>query len=138
VTAESRGSSAQQHSGTRGVVRGHAVVAVRILRTRLAEPWTLNSLAEQVHLSRSQLVRAFDSTIGMSPMAYLRQIRVQHMASLLCGTDLSIAEVARTVGWADANYASRCFHIHYGTSPTGSVIYTWGSRTTATPAVDGG
>jgi transcriptional regulator GlxA family with amidase domain len=71
VTAESRGSSAQQHSGTRGVVRGHAVVAVRILRTRLAEPRTLNSLAEQVHLSRSQLVRAFDSTIGMSPMAYL-------------------------------------------------------------------
>jgi hypothetical protein len=31
-------------------------------------------------------------------MAYLRQIRVQHMASLLCSTDLSIAEVARTVG----------------------------------------
>lgn len=44
----------------RGVVRGHTVVAVRALRAHLTEPWTLNSLAEEVHLSRSQLVRSFD------------------------------------------------------------------------------
>lgn len=41
----------------RGVVRGHVVTAVGVLRSRITEPWTLNSLADEVHLSRSQLVR---------------------------------------------------------------------------------
>ena len=64
----------------RGIVRGHAVLGVSALRARIAEPWTLSSLAEEVHLSRSQLVRAFDASVGMSPMAYLRQMRVRKMA----------------------------------------------------------
>ena len=40
------------------------------------------------------------------------------MARLLASTDLSVAEAARTVGWTDANCASRHFHAHYGVSPT--------------------
>lgn len=102
----------------RGVVRGHVVVAVNALHARLAESWTLDSLADKVHLSRSQLVRAFDATVGMSPMAYLRKMRVERMARLLTTTDVSIAETARSVGWTDQFYASRCFHAHYGVSPT--------------------
>jgi len=101
-----------------GVVRGHAVTAVNILRTRLAEPWTLDALAEEVHLSRSQLVRVFDATAGLSPMAFLRQMRVERMARLLASTDLPIADAARSVGWTDANYASRRFHAAYDMSPT--------------------
>jgi AraC family L-rhamnose operon transcriptional activator RhaR len=63
-------------SAPHGIVRGHVAFAVTILQPRLAEPWTLSALADEVHLSRSQLVRAFDATVGMSPMAYLRQMRV--------------------------------------------------------------
>ncbi|MGH3302745.1 MAG: helix-turn-helix domain-containing protein [Streptosporangiaceae bacterium] len=89
-----------------------------MLRTRLAEPWTLTTLAEEVHLSRSQLVRSFDATVGMSPMAYLRKMRVERMARLLVSTDLSVAEAARSVGWRNQFHASQCFHAHYGVSPT--------------------
>lgn len=102
----------------RGVVHGHVTVAARAMRAHLADPWTLNSLAEEVHLSRSQLVRAFDATLGMSPMAYLRQMRVEQMARLLVSTDLSIAEAARSVGWKNQFHASQCFHAAYGVSPT--------------------
>ncbi|WP_170226442.1 helix-turn-helix domain-containing protein [Rudaeicoccus suwonensis] len=101
-----------------GVVRGHVVAAVKLLRDRLAEPWTLNGLAEEVHLSRSQLKRAFVTTVGMSPMAYLRQMRLRRLAKLLATTDLSVAEAARQAGWTDPDYASRCFHADYGISPT--------------------
>ncbi|MGH9058213.1 MAG: helix-turn-helix transcriptional regulator [Acidimicrobiales bacterium] len=89
-----------------------------MLRTRLAERWTLNSLADEVHLSRSQLVRAFDATVGMSPMAYLRQMRGERMARLLVSTDLSVGEAARAVGWRNQFHASQCFHAAYGVSPT--------------------
>ncbi len=92
-----------------GVVRGHVVTAVGVLRTRIAEPWTLSSLASEVHLSRSQLVRSFDAVTGNSPMAYLRQMRAEQMARLLVSTDLSIAEAARSVGWRNQFHASQCF-----------------------------
>lgn len=101
-----------------GVVRGHVVNAVAILRSRIAEPWTLNALAHEVNLSRSQLVRSFDATTGMSPMAYLRRMRVERLARLLASTDLSVAEAARSVGWKNQFYASQCFHAHFGLSPT--------------------
>lgn len=104
--------------GGRGVVRGHVVTAVGLLRTRLAEPWTLDALADEVHLSRSQLVRSFDATTGLSPMAFLRMMRVERMARLLASTDLSVAEVARMVGWRNQFHASQCFHAAYGMSPT--------------------
>ena len=101
-----------------GVVRGHVVATVKILRERVTDPWTLDALAEEVHLSRSQLVRAFDATVGISPMAYLRKMRVERMARLLASTDLSIAEIARSVGWKNQFHASQCFHAAYGVSPT--------------------
>lgn len=108
---------AQRDPVVHGVVRAHTVAGIRTLRARLAESWTLSALAEEVHLSRSQLVRAFNATVGLSPMAYLRQMRVERMARLLTSTDLSVAEAARAVGWSDQFYASRTFHAHYGVSP---------------------
>ncbi len=105
-------------SAARGVVRGHVVTAVGVLRDRLAKPWTLDVLADEVHLSRSQLVRAFDATVAMSPMAFLRRMRVERMAHLLTTTDLSVAEAARSVGWKNQFHASQCFHAAYGLSPT--------------------
>ena len=44
----------------------------------------------------SQLARAFSATVGMSPTAYLRHIRIERMARLLITTDLSMAEEARS------------------------------------------
>jgi transcriptional regulator GlxA family with amidase domain len=99
-------------------VRGHVVVAVKLMRERLAEPWTLDALAAEVHLSRSQLARSFAATVGMSPMAYLRHMRVEQMARLLASTDMSIAEAARAVGWRNQFHASQTFHAAYGISPT--------------------
>jgi AraC-like DNA-binding protein len=54
---------------TRGVVRGHAAASHGVLPEHLTEPWTLSSLAEAIHLSRSQLVRASDASVGITPMA---------------------------------------------------------------------
>lgn len=88
------------------------------MRDGLAEPWTLDALADEVHLSRSQLARSFAATVGMSPMAYLRKMRVDRMARLLASTDLSVAEAARSVGWRNQFHASHCFHAAFGVSPT--------------------
>jgi Bacterial regulatory helix-turn-helix proteins, AraC family len=72
----------------RGVVRRASDAVLGILRERLAAPWALSALAQVAHLSRSQLVRALDATVGMSPMAYLRQMRAAPRTDHPCG-DLS-------------------------------------------------
>jgi len=82
---------------------------------------TLDALAEEVHLSRSQLARAFDATVGMSPMANLREMRVARMARLLVSTGLAVAETVRSVGWRNQFHASQCFHAHCGISPSNTV-----------------
>lgn len=118
TSSTTTGPTAPDRSATRGVVRGHVVTAVRVLRDRLTDSWALDALAREVNLSRSQLVRAFDATVGISPMAYLRKMRVERMGRLLVLTDLSVAEAARLVGWKNQFHASQCFHAHYGVSPT--------------------
>jgi AraC-like DNA-binding protein len=81
---DGRGGAPPSHgaAAARLVVRG-VVTTVGVLRDHLAEPWTLDSPAKQVHLSRSQLVRAFNAVTSLGPMAYLRLMRVQQMARLL-------------------------------------------------------
>lgn len=124
MTVDTSTSSAEHPKGPQdqkavhGIVRGHVVVAVKLLRERIAEPWTLDALADEVHLSRSQLARSFDAVTAMSPMAYLRKMRVERMARLLATTDLSVAEAACSVGWKNQFHASQVFHAAFGVSPT--------------------
>jgi hypothetical protein len=71
----------------------------------------------EAHLSRSQLVQAFDAVTSLGTMAYLRLMRAQQTARLLTHSDLPISAISWDVGWTDANYASRCFHANNGISP---------------------
>ena len=87
-SAPSRHGAAAAGLAVRVVVRGHVETAAEVSRDRLAEPWTITALAEEVHLSRSQLGRAFDAIVGTSPTAYLRQMRLRQMSRLLTLTDL--------------------------------------------------
>ncbi|PIY48354.1 MAG: AraC family transcriptional regulator, partial [Armatimonadetes bacterium CG_4_10_14_3_um_filter_59_10] len=65
------------------------------------------------------LSRAFRNATGCSPLDYLVRVRIHHAMELLKEADLSIAEVARRVGFADSNYFSRQFRALVGSSPRG-------------------
>lgn len=96
---------------------------VRSTMTRLAEhvehPWTLDELARSASVSPSTLQRQFAQQVGQTPLAWLRQVRGEHAASLLVQTDLPVADIGRRVGWDDPNYMSRRFRAIYGVSPSG-------------------
>ena len=66
VPRRTRHQRAIRHAIGHGVVRGHVVDVVKVLHARLAEPWTLASLAGEVHLSHFRLGRAFDAAAGAS------------------------------------------------------------------------
>ncbi|WP_255218022.1 helix-turn-helix domain-containing protein [Micrococcus lylae] len=99
-------------------LREEARHAAHLLRGELARRWTLRALAEEVHLSRSQLGRVFVEAFGKSPIAYLAMLRVERMAHLLRTTDTPISVIANQVGWGDADFAARQFRRSVGVPPS--------------------
>jgi AraC-like DNA-binding protein len=109
----------------RGTVSGsikapdrEVAAAVALLRTHLRRRWSVKELAQAVALSPSQLTRLFRAQLGMSPAAFLRQLRSERMAELLATTRMSIGDAAEAVGWRDLATASRSFKQRFGIAPS--------------------
>lgn len=92
--------------------------AVRLLAQEVTEGWTMELLAKRVGLSPAHLSRLFRSSMGMPPMAYLHQQRMEQATNLLLHTSWPIARIAGDVGFDDQNYFARCFRATYGLSAT--------------------
>lgn len=90
------------------------------VRTRLADelttPPSLADLATDLGLSRYQLLRAFRTTVGIPPYAWLAQYRVIRAKGLL-ESGLRPAEVASLVGFADQAHLTRWFRRVMGVTP---------------------
>ncbi len=50
-------------------------------------------------------------------MTYLSELRLRRLASLMRGTQLSVAEAARRVGFARPGYAAQLFRQRWGVTP---------------------
>lgn len=55
---------------------------------------------------------------GIPLGAYVKKIRLEQAAKLLLTTDMSVSEVAYSVGIENLAYFSRLFKNEYGASPT--------------------
>ena len=91
--------------------------ALEALHRSPATDWTLESLAREVGLSRSALAERFTQYVGMPPMQYLTQWRMQLAATHLLSGRAGIAEVAERVGYASEAAFSRAFKRAVGRSP---------------------
>jgi AraC-like DNA-binding protein len=113
---------ARRHSTSRpacDTVPGAAPIALAV-RDRLADelqaPPSLACLAADLGLSRYQLLRAFRTTMGIPPYAWLAQHRVNRARGLL-ESGLRPAEVAGLVGFADQAHLTRWFRRVVGVTP---------------------
>lgn len=92
--------------------------ALRMIEADLARPWTLDSLAREVGVSRAGLARRFTAELGEPPMTYLTGLRLDLAADLLCHPDLTLATVARRVGYGSPFALSTAFKRIRGISPS--------------------
>ncbi|MGV9880034.1 AraC family transcriptional regulator [Streptomyces sp. NPDC003006] len=92
----------------------------RAVRSRLTDelltPPTLTELAAPLGLSRYQLLRAFRTSTGMPPYAWLAQHRVT-LARAHLDAGLRPAEAASLVGFADQAHLTRWFRRVLGVTP---------------------
>ncbi|GAB2482065.1 AraC family transcriptional regulator [Nocardiopsis aegyptia] len=92
--------------------------ALRALHDDPAEPWTTASLASRAGVSRTTLAKRFTELVGEGPVSYLTGWRMTLAADLLARPELTVAAVARRVGYADAFGFSAAFKRVRGVSPT--------------------
>ena len=76
------------------------------------------SIAASASISESECLRCFRTTIGTTPIQYLKQYRIQQAAQLLTDTDDKVAEIASRCGFQDVSYFTRAFRECRGCVPT--------------------
>lgn len=105
-------------SSFRGGLAGGALSRVRAyIEQHLGERISLEDLARQAGISRFHFARQFRQSTGESPMAYLRRVRIEHSLRMLISRDITIAEVAARLGFADQSHFTRIFARLVGMSP---------------------
>jgi AraC-like DNA-binding protein len=87
------------------------------LHARPAHPWSLDELARTVGVSRSVLAERFAHFVGVPPMQYLAQWRMQLAATLLSSSTLGLSEIAERVGYGSEAALSRAFKRWVGLAP---------------------
>jgi AraC-like DNA-binding protein len=92
--------------------------ALQQLHERPAHAWSLEELRKQVGMSRSALAERFAHFVGVPPIQYLAQWRIQLAASLLRSGKSSLAEIADRVGYGSEAALSRAFKRRIGVAPT--------------------
>lgn len=91
---------------------------LRVMHDRFDQEWTVDGLASEIGVSRASLARRFVELVGQTPMRYLRGWRMAIAADLLRDSDLTVAEVARRVGYHSPFTFSAAYKRHFGVSPS--------------------
>lgn len=92
--------------------------AQEIIRSRLDNPPTSTELSQQLGMNDRTLRRGFQSLFGTTVFGYLTALRLQQAESLIRHTDLTIAEIANSIGYAHLGHFARAFKRKYGINPS--------------------
>lgn len=92
--------------------------ALQLIHWRPEYPWTLDKLACETAMSRSRFADKFKAVMGVTPMTYLADWRLQTSLKLLADPSRSIQQVAEKSGYHSNSGFTRAFHEKFGIAPT--------------------
>lgn len=81
-------------------------------------PITIEQVAAEVHVSRAYLRNLFAEYEKKSPKQYLSELRMYHAGQLLLKSELSVTEIAETIGYTDLFQFVKAFKKFYNISPS--------------------
>jgi len=91
--------------------------AASYVEQNLQRQLSVSEVAEHCNVSPCHLTHVFKAVLGVSPVRYMQQMRVDHAKRLLADESLFVYEVAYKIGLDDPFYFSRMFKKVSGLSP---------------------
>ncbi|MFZ0491458.1 MAG: helix-turn-helix domain-containing protein [Salegentibacter sp.] len=77
----------------------------------------VSELAEELNMSRSNLLRKIKKATSLSASQFIRQVRLEIAMDMLRDTSLSVSEISYKVGFGSSSYFIKCFREQYGYPP---------------------
>ena len=78
----------------------------------------VNTIAREVGMSKSSFYRKIKLITDLSPVEFVKNIRLKHAYELLEKGETSLESVAYSTGFSSAKYFSTCFKEQFGITPT--------------------
>ncbi len=78
----------------------------------------IEDLAYAVNLGRSVFYGKLKAIVGMSPVDFLRHVRIQRAEELIKKSSYPVSQIAYSVGFSDPKYFSKCFKKETGMTPS--------------------
>ena len=111
--------------GTSPAVREmhHQIInrALQTVSSQIYSKLTVPALAAAVNVSTSQLSSLFQTYLGIAPAKYITKIRLEESKLLLASRQMSIGEVAASLGYSSIQHFTKQFHLWYGCTPSAYV-----------------
>jgi AraC-like DNA-binding protein/mannose-6-phosphate isomerase-like protein (cupin superfamily) len=93
--------------------------AVRFLERNFARSdLSIDTLCSLLYVSHSSLCKTFKTTVGMTPVKYLIQLRMHNAAELLVDESFSVRKIAELSGYSDEIHFMKTFKKYFGTTPS--------------------
>ena len=83
--------------------------ALAAIHTAPDRKWSVADLAREAHVSASLLDERFREKLSLAPIRYLTEWRMHIARDLLASTTMSVAAIARRVGYESEEAFSRAF-----------------------------
>lgn len=116
---EPKRDTATLQKGVSGIDNDFYHRFLELVTGKLSDPdLSVDSLASEMGLARSQFYRKIKALTNYSPVELLRRMRLKEARRLLTTTDRSVSEIGFDVGFSSAAYFSKCFHDEFGETPS--------------------
>lgn len=97
----------------------HLARIAAIIEDNLADTeLNVNMLCEKSGIPNKQLYRLIKKYMGLSPLDYIRRVRLQKAAVLLAQHRFTVSEVSYMVGFNTPSYFAKCFQQEFGVKPS--------------------
>ncbi|MHA4739006.1 hybrid sensor histidine kinase/response regulator transcription factor [Dyadobacter sp. MSC1_007] len=80
--------------------------------------FSVEKMAEEMNLSRTQLLRKLKALTGLAPNDFIRDLRLQKAAEMIRQKADTITQIGYAVGFNDQSYFSKSFKKEFGETPT--------------------
>lgn len=80
--------------------------------------FSVEKMAEEMSLSRTQLLRKLKALTGLAPNDFIRDLRLQKAAEMIRQKADTITQIGYAVGFNDQSYFSKSFKKEFGETPT--------------------